>query len=34
MMKKEDGWWRITDGKHTGWFEEEWLCGRSVTTCP
>ncbi len=24
---------KTIDGKHTGWIEEEWLCGNSVTNC-
>ena len=30
-----NGWVKVItlDGKHTGWIEEEWLCGNSVTNC-
>ena len=24
---------QTTDGKYTGWIEEEWLCGNSLTNC-
>lgn len=29
------GWVKVktVDGKHTGWIEEEWLCGNPLTNC-
>jgi hypothetical protein len=24
---------QTSDGKYTGWIEEEWLCGNALTTC-
>ena len=24
---------KTADGKHTGWIEDEWLCGNSVSNC-
>jgi hypothetical protein len=24
---------KTIDGKYTGWIEEEWLCGNSLTNC-
>jgi len=26
-------WVKVTDGKHTGWIESEWLCDNPVTNC-
>ena len=26
-------WVKVTDGKHTGWIEQEWLCGNPLTNC-
>ncbi len=34
-LEVRNGWVKVvtTDGKHTGWIEEVWLCGNSVTNC-
>lgn len=30
-----NGWVKVKtlDGKHTGWIQDEWICGNSVTNC-
>ena len=30
-----NGWVKVKtlDGRHTGWIQDEWLCGNSVTNC-
>ena len=34
-LEIKDGWVKVrtVDGKHTGWIEEDWLCGNPVTNC-
>ncbi|RRC98456.1 hypothetical protein [Prevotella sp. OH937_COT-195] len=34
-LKIKNGWVKVRtlDKKHTGWIEEEWLCGNPVTNC-
>lgn len=34
-MDIKGGWVKVqtVDGKHTGWIEEDWLCGNALTNC-
>jgi hypothetical protein len=34
-MEIKGDWVKVqtSDGKFTGWIEEEWLCGNALTNC-
>ena len=34
-LEVRNGWVKVVtdDGKHTGWIEDQWICGNSVTNC-